>query len=196
MNRIDDTLTRDFTCETALDLLEPYVDGDLSPAEAARLRFHLESCPACAAELALARRIQRELRSLPQLDCPPEIVDRVRRQGAEVVPFRRRRTGLPIRIAAAAALLALSLGGGALFIRSQQQRERAAEVAQATAQARYALALLGRVSRRTGLDVRDEVLARRVVLPAARSLSQSLSLSGVSRGAAPQPPVPDRGEQP
>ncbi|MBW8873805.1 MAG: zf-HC2 domain-containing protein [Acidobacteria bacterium] len=194
MNRIDDILT----CNEALDLLEPYVDGDLSPAEAARLRSHLESCPACAAELALAERIQRELRSLPQLDCPPEIVERVRRQGAEVVPFRPRRMGLPLRVAAAAALLALSLGGGALFVRSQQQhqRERAAEIAQATAQARYALALLGRVSRRTGLDVRDEVLARRVVLPAARSISQSLSLSGVSRGAAPQPPVPDRGEQP
>jgi anti-sigma factor RsiW len=203
MNRIDDTLTCDFTCDTALDLLEPYVDGDLAAAEAARLRSHLESCPACAAELALTRRIQRELRSLPQLDCPPEIVERARRQGAEVVPFRlplrRRRTGLPLRtlrVAAAAALLALSLGGGALFIRSQQQRQRAAEIAQATAQARYALALLGRVSRRTGLDVRDEVLARRVVLPAARSISQSLSLSGVSRGAAPQPPVTDRGEQP
>ena len=184
MNRIDDILT----CNEALDLLEPYVDGDLAPAEAVRLRSHLESCPACAAELALAERIQRELRSLPQLDCPPEIVERVRRQGAEVVPFRlsfdRRRTSLPIRtlrtlrVMAAAALLALSLGGGALFVRSQQQRQHAVEVAQATEQARYALALLGRVSRRAGLDVRDEVLATNAI------------------DAAPEPPVPDRGEQP
>src|SRR5436305_12462754 len=148
MNRIDDILT----CNEALDLLEPYVDGDLAPAEAGRLGSHLESCPACASELALAERIQRELRALPQLDCPPEIVERVRRQGAEVVAFRRplprRRTGLPLRalrVAAAAALLALSLGGGALFVRSQQQQRRAAEVAQATVEARYALALLGRV---------------------------------------------------
>ncbi|HEX3553030.1 MAG TPA: anti-sigma factor [Thermoanaerobaculia bacterium] len=200
MNRIDDTLTCDFTCDTALDLLEPYVDGDLAPAAAARLRSHLESCPACAAELALAERIQRELRSLPRLDCPPEIVERARHQGAEVVPFRlplsRRRTGLPFRIAAAAALLAFSLGGGALFIRSQQQHRRATEIAQATEQARYALALLGRVSRRTGLDVRDEVLARRVVLPAARSITQSLSLSTDAIDAALEPPVPARGEQP
>ena len=194
MKRNDDTLA----CHDVLDLLEPYVDGDLEPAAAGRLRSHLEGCPACAAELVLTRRIQRELRALPQLDCPPEIVERARRQGAEVVPFRPRRAALPLRtlrVIAAAALLALVLGGGALFIRSQQQR-RAAEVAQATAEARYALALLGKVSRRAGLDVRDEVLARRVVLPAARSVSRSLSLSGVSQGAAPEPPVPARGAQP
>ncbi|HSS49280.1 MAG TPA: zf-HC2 domain-containing protein [Thermoanaerobaculia bacterium] len=186
MNRTDDTLI----CYDALDLVEPYVDGDLEPAEAERLRSHLESCLSCAAELALAQRIQRELRALPQLDCPPEIVERVRREGAQVLPFRSparpRGTGLPFRLAAAAALLALALGGGALFVRSQQQqRQRAAEVAQATAEARYALALLGKVSRRAGLDVRDEVLARRVVLPAARSVSESLGATP-DRDAQPQ----------
>ncbi|MFY9823289.1 MAG: zf-HC2 domain-containing protein, partial [Thermoanaerobaculia bacterium] len=96
MNRADDT----FTCDNALDLLEPYVDGDLEPAVAERLRSHLASCPSCAAELALAERIQRELRALPQLDCPPEIVERVRREGAQVLPFRppaRARAILPVR---------------------------------------------------------------------------------------------------
>ena len=200
MNRTDD----DPTCHDALDLLEPYVDGDLEPAEAERLRFHLASCPACAAELALAQRIQAELRALPQLDCPPEIVERVRRQGAQtaqVLPFRspapRRGPALPFRgarLAAAAALLALALGGGALFLRSQQQPRQpsAAEVARAAAQARYALAYLGKVSREASLDVRDDVLARRVVLPAAQSVSHTL---GISLDAAPQKAAPTQGDR-
>jgi anti-sigma factor RsiW len=196
MNRTDD----DLTCHEALDLLEPCVDGDLEPAEAGRLRAHLARCPACAAELALAQRIQAELRALPQLDCPPEIVERVRQEGAQILPFRspvRGRAVLPFRIArlgAAAALLALALGGGVLFLRSQQppRQPSAAEVARATQQARYALAYLGRVSRQASYDVRDDVLARRVVLPAARSVSHSI---GLSLDAAPEKPVPTRDEQ-
>jgi anti-sigma factor RsiW len=194
MTRNDDTLT----CELALDLVEPYVDGDLEPAEAERLRSHLESCRACSAELTLAERIQAELRALPQLDCPPEIVERVRREGAQVLPFRspvRRGTALPFRLAAAAALLAVALGGGAFFIRSQQQPRQpsAAEVARATQEARYALAYLGKVSRQASLDVRDDVLARRVVLPAAQSVSHSI---GISLGAAPEKPAPAQGGEP
>ncbi len=186
------------TCDLALDLVEPYVDGDLEPAEAARLRVHLEGCRACAGELALARRIQAELRALPQLDCPPEIVERVRREGAQVLPFRspaRNGKALPYRLAAAAAVLALAVGGGALFLRSQQQPRQpgAAEVARATQEARYALAYLGRVSRQASLDVRDDVLARRVVLPAARSVSHSI---GISLGEAPEKPAPTRDERP
>ncbi len=191
MNRTDD----DPTCLDALDLLEPYVDGDLEPAEAGRLRSHLASCPACAAELALAQRIQAELRALPQLDCPPEIVERVRRQGSQVLPFRSPavRTRMP-RLLAAAALLALALGGGALFLRSQQQPRQpsAAEVARATAQARYALAYLGKVSREASLDVRDDVLARRVVFPAARSVSHTLE---ISLDAASEKAAPSQGER-
>ena len=169
------------TCDEALDLLEPHVDGDLTPAETDRLRAHLEACPACAAELMLAQRIQRELRALPQLDCPPEVVERARRQGAEVVPFRSHRAGLPLRLAAAAAALVLAVGG-AFFVQSQRPRQPSAtEIAQANQEARFALAYIGRISRRTGLDLRDDVIARRLVRPATRSVSLSL-------GAVPEQP--------
>jgi anti-sigma factor RsiW len=194
MNRNDD-----LTCDTALDLIEPYVDGELEPAEAARLRSHLESCRSCAAEWMLAARIQRELHALPQLDCPPEIVERVRREGAQVLPFRpagssvdSRRAVLPFRIAAAAALVALALGGGAFFVRRQQQQAQAAEVARATQEARFALAYFGKVSREASRDVRDDVLGRRVVLRATHSVSRTL---GISFGAAPEKPALVRGEQ-
>jgi anti-sigma factor (TIGR02949 family) len=167
MNRSD----HETHCDEALELLEPYLDGDLSPAGSSGLRAHLESCPSCAAELALAAKIQRELRSLPQLDCPPEVVERVRDAGrGEVVPFRPRRA-LGLRIAAAAAVLLLAVGGGALFLRFEQRRQ---EIAQATAEARYALAMLGKVTRRTSRNLREEVLEKRLVEPANRSVFRSL----------------------
>src|SRR6185295_20380278 len=47
MKRPDD----DSRCEEVLELLEAYLDGDLSPVQTSQLGEHLESCPACAAEL-------------------------------------------------------------------------------------------------------------------------------------------------
>jgi anti-sigma factor (TIGR02949 family) len=164
----------EISCANASDSLEPYLDGDLPPREANRLREHLGSCAACAAELALAERIQRELRSLPQPDCPPEVIERVVRAGrGEVVPFPGRKQPLRWRIAAAAAIVVLGLGGGSLFVHVQHQQEQ--QVAQATQEARFALAYLGRATHKVGLDVRDEVLQKRLVIPTARSVSRSLS---------------------
>jgi anti-sigma factor RsiW len=172
MKRAED----DLRCEEALDLLEAYLDGDLEAGEAGRVRAHLERCPGCAAELALAGRIQAELRALPELDCPPEILEEVRRRGrgdaGNIVPFRPRRVWGP-RIAAAAAVLALAVTGGALFLQSQKpDTPSPEEVAQAARDARLALAYLGQATRRAGFDVRDEVLQKRLVLPTTRGLAR------------------------
>ncbi len=183
--RPDEPLRR-LTCDEALDLLEPFLDGDLTPEESARLQAHLEGCAACAAELALAGRVQAGLRALPQPDCPPELLARVVAAGrGEVGAFPAGvRTPRIVRgrIAAAAAIAAvaaLAVGGGSLFLHLQhlqslQQRAEArqAQVAEATREARFALAYIGRATRKAGLDVRDEVLQKRLVTPAARTLSR------------------------
>src|SRR4051812_32105784 len=137
-------------CDEALDLLEPFLDGDLSPAESARLQAHLSGCAACAAELALAGRVQAGLRALPQPDCPPELLTRLAQTietgRGEVVAFPSRARTLRHRFAAVAAVAALAVGGGALFVHLQhlQQREetRQAQVAEATREARFALAYI------------------------------------------------------
>jgi anti-sigma factor (TIGR02949 family) len=173
MKRADDTRA----CEEALDLLEPYLDGDLSPGETDRVRRHLEGCAACAAELRLAERIRRELRTLPQPDCPPAVIERVRAAGrGAVVPFPAKDRPLRRRIAAAslAAMLALTVGGGSLFVHLQHVQEQREQVARATREARLALAYFGKVTRRTGLDVRDDVLQKRLVAPVTRGVSRSL----------------------
>lgn len=178
----------DLHCEEALDWIEPYLDGDLPEDEAGRLRGHLAGCPTCAAELQLATRIQNELRSLPQLDCPPEVMERVRREGRGVVlPFEsRRRATMGLRLAAAAAMLALAVGGGALFLQIQRPSDQPSpeQIAQATAEAKLALAYLGKATRRATVDLRDEVIAKRLVIPATRGVSRSL-------GEIPDLPAPD-----
>ena len=171
MKRADDTPA----CEEALDLLEPYLDGDLHPGEADRVRRHLEGCAACAAELRLAERIRRELRALPQPDCPPSVIERVRAAGrGKVVPFPVKDRPPRRRIAAAAAVLVLTVGGGSLFVHLQHVQQQREQVARATQEARLALAYFGKVTRRTGLDVRDDVLQRRLVAPVTRGVSRSL----------------------
>jgi anti-sigma factor (TIGR02949 family) len=177
--RSDDFLS----CEAALDLIEPSLDGDLDAGEEARLRAHLAACAACAAELAFAQRVQRELRALPQPEVPPELLARVVQAGrGEIVPFPVPRAAprLPagrLRIAAAAAVAILALGGGSLFFHGQKPDDRPSpeQIAEATREARFALATLGKATRRAGLDVRDEVLQKRLVVPAALDASQSLS---------------------
>jgi anti-sigma factor RsiW len=147
-------------CEEALDLLEPSLDGELTAEEEARLRGHLAGCRSCAGEMALAARIQRELRALAPA-----------RPGS-VLPFPRPaapRFRRPARIAAAAALLACAVGG-ALFLETVRVRPATpappdpAEVARATAEARYALAYIGKVSRHTALDLRAGLRLRRAPL--------------------------------
>jgi anti-sigma factor (TIGR02949 family) len=180
MTRPDEPL-HPLRCEEALDLLEPFLDGDLLPAESERLRVHLAGCPACAAELALAGRVQAGLRALPQPDCPPGLLARVLETGrGEVVPFPMHARTLQHRFAAAAAVAALAVGGGSLFVHLQHLQQRAAEtrqaqLAEATREARFALAYIGRATRKAGLDVRDEVLQKRLVAPTARTLSRSLN---------------------
>lgn len=144
-------------CDEIGALLEPCLDGDLSREETDRVRAHLAGCPACAAELALAEAIQRELRSLPQLDCPPEVLTRVRAAGqAEVIPLAPRRhrwRRLPAALTGLAAALVLTIGGltyrqlGQPAPPSSPAEPSPAEVARATEEARFALAYIGKVNR-------------------------------------------------
>jgi anti-sigma factor RsiW len=198
-------------CVAVLPLLEPYLDGELSPAEAARVREHLAHCPGCAAELRLAEAIQAGLRRLPALDAPPAVLMRVRAAAlsetpetperserpvpAAVLPFerpapelRRPASGRPrpaLATVLAAALVLALLGTLLLFqLRSPQPSQPTAataataatpaDIARATEQARYALACVGRASRRAGLELKDEVLPEHLMAPAVRSLSRSL----------------------
>jgi hypothetical protein len=71
-------------------------------------------------------------------------------------------------------------------LQARQPAPNPAAVALAVRQARYALAYVGRASRQAGLTVRDEVLERRVVLPATLSATRPLH---PNLGFHPEPPA-------
>lgn len=196
-------------CDSVLDLLEPYVDDELTPAEADRVRRHTAACPACARELALAGRIRAELRDLPRPDLPAAWIDR--RPGAEADPravpaglLPEHDPDLPATPGAwwVAAVLALLLAAGAGFwwlgsgwngvldsmpnpvadgrapVGSTPPGSAADltddELERAEAEARYALAQVARVTERTGLGLRDDVLHRHILAPTAEAFTQSI----------------------
>ena len=88
------------------DALSALVDGELAPAEEAAARAHLATCAECRAELAALERMRLLVRSLPQLDLPAVVVERVAWLG------RRRR---PSRVAAATAA-AVAAAASLLFV--------------------------------------------------------------------------------
>ena len=48
-------------CESVRELLEPFVDGELSERRAAWVERHVATCPGCAEEADLARGIRAAL---------------------------------------------------------------------------------------------------------------------------------------
>jgi anti-sigma factor RsiW len=60
-------------CTRCAEDLTAFLDGELSPAESERVRYHLNTCPACAGELQSLRAAARFVRSHQrELEVNPE----------------------------------------------------------------------------------------------------------------------------
>jgi anti-sigma factor RsiW len=92
--------------------LDPYVDRELSPEPEAALRQHLRACAVCRRRVADREVLGRLVRSTPYHSAP----ERLRRQ----VSARVHRAHITRRVFtwAAAAMLAISIGGGIVVMRS------------------------------------------------------------------------------
>lgn len=91
-------------CRNAIKQIGPFIDGELTAAEAEALREHLDACENCSRRCALTRGLIRELSSLPAIVPTPEetyrLTNRLRRELAE--PAAPRRTYRRGQLAAAA----------------------------------------------------------------------------------------------
>jgi anti-sigma factor RsiW len=83
------------------DRLSAYLDGELSPGDAAALEHHLQRCLACRAELDETGHVRQLLRALTRPEPPFRFV--------ENLLIRPRRRVLPLAWAASAAA-AIALG--------------------------------------------------------------------------------------
>ncbi len=103
--------------DSFVEMLCPYVDGELSVDERQELEAHLAECSACRDELDGLGSVVQQLRELPQLTAPASLFDSVRKglDGGSARPARPGRAGVFLRRAfalAAGVLLALWVGMG------------------------------------------------------------------------------------
>jgi hypothetical protein len=97
------------TCRDTVHLVEAIAAGDLVVAD--DVRAHFEACPACAAELASARRVDALLRARGAAEPPPEFASAVL---ARIRADRWRSEQRVDRIFNAAIVIALLLIVGSL----------------------------------------------------------------------------------
>jgi anti-sigma factor RsiW len=100
-------------CTRAQDLLDDYVDGDLSEAESQKVRDHLKSCAACARSEADLHALLHRAAELPvEIDASrelwPGIRDKIAAGSALPAPTRRSAVAYGWMAAAAVLLVLLS----------------------------------------------------------------------------------------
>lgn len=176
--------------------LEAYLDGELSVEEAAEVEARLAGDARWRAELARARAVRDGLRALPRPACPPAVT-------AAVLAHARRETRrrpltrlarafggvrrIDWRPALAMAVLAGLVVASALIDsgarRSGTPHDGAlaaippAEVEAALEEARWALAYVSEVGRRTGRSVREAAFDEPLVAPVTGAVKSILPQS-------------------
>jgi anti-sigma factor RsiW len=93
--------------------MNAYLDGELAPHEAERLREHLSACPRCAEALEELKRLNHALLSLEGMEAPHDFAHRVRAAAeaapqpvrhARVIRLRRALTSVAAALMAVAGL--------------------------------------------------------------------------------------------
>jgi anti-sigma factor RsiW len=173
------------SCEQVQQDLETYLDGGLSTVRVHQVEGHLSDCPTCLAQVHLAKEIQNELRALPEFDAPAPVIQSIFDQTVRS-ENRKRSVGdflgawpRPVWATLAAASLVLVF---TLAVLNQSatppDQPNEAAVAQATAEARFALAKVGLATRKAGVTVRDKALRDQIAVPTRKGLSRAFGRDG------------------
>jgi anti-sigma factor RsiW len=167
-------------CAWVREHIDEYCDGaegELTNDEHLRVARHVETCPSCAHELALAQRVGAELRAMAMPAAPAGVIERAEQEVAtrrgNVVRLRSR-VGI-MRWAAVAAGVVL-LAAVAWMERQRTAEETAtqsAAVERAAQEAALAFAYVNKYARRTGDIVQDEVIERRILEPVEKAMEKS-----------------------
>ena len=110
------------TCESFAELLDPFIDGELSPEEEAEVRAHLKECPACLQYVEDALAIRDAFPTVEEVEVPADftahVMDAVRASappavvpaaGAKQKQTRRKKSMRPwLPMAACFAVILLA----------------------------------------------------------------------------------------
>jgi len=151
-----------FDCAEAREAVHTTLDTELVEAGLKQcLELHLSGCSACREFAEELRAIQGGLQSLPELELPDEVLQRVwnRTTRARPVRFWARPRNFA---AAAAAVVVLALGGLWIQREAVPAGPTEAELRQAAVEARMVLQLTSRALRKTEAAAFREVLTDEV----------------------------------
>ena len=115
-------------CVKVTQQLSAFLDGELQPSEAERIREHLESCPTCRKERQALELTINSVKALPAMRAPGDLASRVladieeaEAQPAASASVIRGRFGLRLLWPAAAALL---IGAGIALLSPSMRGSR------------------------------------------------------------------------
>ena len=121
-------------CETFAALLDPFVDGELSPDEMARVQAHLDACPACRAYVDDALAIRAAFPDAEDTPVPDGFSESVMaRIRAETVSQKRKNRPWLKALASLAACCAIVLLAAPMFSHGSKTEAAPAEAPAAAA---------------------------------------------------------------
>lgn len=161
-------------CREIRSMFDRFLDGELPPGEESRLREHVEACEMCRIELQGEQEIAAELGSLPELQCPENLLQGIRealrdREG-KVVRIDKGRS--PIRafrwrwvsVGLAAAIAAYILIGTPGIERGQDPRfaHSPETIRRAQSTAKWSLAYAAVMVKNTEIDAIESVFQEHI----------------------------------
>ena len=127
-------------CENFAALLDPFVDGELSPDEMARVQAHLDGCPACRAYVDDALAIRAAFPNAEDTELPDgfaeSVMARIRAEAAsqaEAAPQKKTSRPWLKALASLAACCAIVLLAAPMFSHSSKTEAAPAEAPAAAA---------------------------------------------------------------
>ena len=171
-------------CPEVCDALEAYIEADLPRPQRSAVRRHLAQCANCRRECEQATQVLASLRSLPAKQCSEGLIRDVLRRTRPQPERRRdlrawvrplmRPVWRPALVLAVAACLILVLRPLSPRAPQQQPSYSEAEIRQAQAEAKWALAYVHSVMIRTQSIVKEHVIQGRVVRPIRNSVDTAI----------------------
>ena len=185
----------DRECRKVCDLLEMWVDGELSAADATRVQIHLDNCAECRSELLAAEQIASGLRSLPTLGLPDNLVRAVRGRTRTGLRIRfgdvfARLAARPLPALAAVAAVVMAVAVLAPWRGPSRPRYSDQEVARATAETKLALAYVASATQQAERGVKRRILGDGASGRTLRGLQNAIRAAGGAETATEDaPPV-------
>ncbi len=174
------------------ECLEAYLDGELPVNDARRFEAFADVDEDAGRELRFAQMVRQRLDDLPKPVCPPDVTRAVlstARADARrsIVPRLRNAAtsswgtimrpalivGVFVGVVVAGALVARPPAGEPPIQTVASDEATPQEIEQGLNDAKWALAYLSNVGRRTATTIRDDVLHQHVVQPVNRALSDA-----------------------